>query len=480
VAQLFKDLDKNNDLLLSSDEWKAHKWATPIEESDTNKDGQISFEEMCARKAKSLAEAQAAPQEKTIPGAPINITITPAGITISSQDLDALDEFESILQDLAAVETDGTKRLKTIKLRYIKAENAAALVQEILSGGSSNETTGGGGTLMGDLAGMMMPGMGNFLGGGGGGGAPPASTSAISIVADPRRNELWVSATTRDYDRVSEIVKAIDRMPEGDIETTPSPRYIKVRNQNAEDIATKIRTLYAGRLGGDSGAQNRQPNPADIFNALRGRGGNQNKPTKGEEVKMTLAVDERSNQLIVSAPDYLFHEIEQLVKDLDTAPVNADEYTTVVKLEGANADLIQRSLKSMFPNVTTGKTPQTTASQTGLTRNGSTTGQDATGQSPFNPGMFGMPGMGGGFPGMGGGGFPGGGGFGGRGGGGGSGGRGGGGGGFPGGGGGGFPGGGGGGGRGGGGGGFPGGGGGGGFPGGGGGGGFPGGGGGFQ
>ncbi|MGI8980286.1 MAG: secretin N-terminal domain-containing protein, partial [Pirellulaceae bacterium] len=302
---LMKELDKNEDLALSSEEWKTHKWATPIEDSDTDKDGQISFEELCVRISTTRPDLKAAPEEKTVPGAPVIITVTASGFVITSQDLDALDEMESILSDLTAIETDPIKRLKIVKLRYIKADQAAALIQEILSGGASaNEGGGGGGSLMGDMMGMMMGGGGNPLGsllGGGSSGGTTVSTSAVSIVADPRRNELWVSATTRDYDRVLEIVQTIDRLPDGDLETVPAPRYIKVRNQNAEDIAAKIRQLYASRLEGSGGSQQRQQNPLEMMMALGGRGhrGNQNPPTKTEEVKAAIAVAERSNQLPV-------------------------------------------------------------------------------------------------------------------------------------------------------------------------------------
>ncbi|MCE9526628.1 MAG: hypothetical protein K8R36_11305, partial [Planctomycetales bacterium] len=306
VVDIMKELDKDNNLSLSKEEAQAHKWKTPIEESDANKDGEISFEEMCARIAASRPDLKTV-EEKTVPGAPVIITVSSSGITITSQDLDALDEMESIISDLVSVETDPVKRRHKIHLKFIKAENAAALITEILGGGASSEPAGGGGGgggLMGDVMGMMMGG--NPLGGllGGGGSSSSGSTSAVSIVADPQRNDIWVSATNRDLDQVREILLTIDQPPGPDQETNPRPRYIQVKNQNAEDIAAKLRQLYANRIeGGGGSAQQRQPNPADLIMAMRGRGGSQNQPKKGEEQKMTIAVDERSNQIIVAAPD---------------------------------------------------------------------------------------------------------------------------------------------------------------------------------
>ena len=407
VADIMKELDKDNNLSLSKEEAEAHKWKTPIEESDADKDGEISFEEMCARIAASRPDLKAV-EEKTVPGAPVIITVSSSGITITSQDLDALDEMESILMDLVQVETDPIKRRHRIHLVYIKAEAASALITEILGGGASSEPAGGGGggSLMGDMMGMMMGGnpLGGLLGGGGGATASGSGT-AVSIIADSQHNDIWVAATNRDLDQIKEILLVIDQPPREDTQINPRPRYIQVRNQNAEDIASKIRTLYAGRLEGGGGTQNRQPNPADFIAAMRGRGGNQNQPKKGEELKISLTVDERSNQLIVIAPDYLFLEIQDLVRDLDTAPVNADEYMAVVKIEGSNPDLIQRSLTKMFPSVTAGKTSPTTqtASNSSRSSSGSSGSQDSNSQQGgFNPAALMM--MGGGMPGMGGGG----------------------------------------------------------------------------
>jgi len=42
-----------------------------------------------------------------VPGADIVVTVGPSGITITSQDLDALDEFESLLNSLIGNEPRG-------------------------------------------------------------------------------------------------------------------------------------------------------------------------------------------------------------------------------------------------------------------------------------------------------------------------------------------------------------------------------------
>ncbi|MFN0017173.1 MAG: hypothetical protein ACKVP0_02875 [Pirellulaceae bacterium] len=50
---LLRKLDKNGDGNLDSVEWKAHTWSKPPEDSDLNKDGKLSREELCIRISKS-------------------------------------------------------------------------------------------------------------------------------------------------------------------------------------------------------------------------------------------------------------------------------------------------------------------------------------------------------------------------------------------------------------------------------------------
>jgi Ca2+-binding EF-hand superfamily protein len=50
---LLRKLDKNGDGNLDSGEWKAHTWSKPPEDSDLNKDGKLSREELCIRISKS-------------------------------------------------------------------------------------------------------------------------------------------------------------------------------------------------------------------------------------------------------------------------------------------------------------------------------------------------------------------------------------------------------------------------------------------
>jgi len=314
-----------------------------------------------AEESKEESEEPATPDEpaapvepQSKPGSDIIVVVGPGTITIASEDLDALDKFEAELR--LAIEMAGgsnTKEMHYIPLKHAKAQVAATLVTEVINGApASSDSGGGGGSLMGDLASSMMGDMfGGLLGGFGGGGSSSATTSVggLSIIPDIRNNALFVNCTQRDLMRIEDILTYIDTPePPGGYSPNPAPRFIPVENTTADSVATVVRSVYAGRLTADaSGGQQRQPSPEDFVRALRGGRGGQQQQNKGEEQKMTIGVDTRTNSLVVVAPDYMFEEVKALVKVLDVAELPSDTVVRVKSLR-ANADVVSRSLGSLY------------------------------------------------------------------------------------------------------------------------------------
>lgn len=327
------------------------------------------------------AEAETPKGPVSKPGAEVVITVTPNGILVVSEDLDALDKIEGMLRQVADNQGSGSKELAIYYLKHAKAQVAATLLQEMLSGAPASDG-GGGGSLMGDIASGMMGDMGGGgllggllgMGGGGGGGSAVISAGSATITPDIRLNSLMVQATPRDHERIEEILQFIDK-PEGPeaVQTAAAPRFIPVYNSTADTIAPIVRQVYAGRMAADANAPQRQASPEDLIRALRGGGrggrGGGNQEARGEEQKMTIGVDSRTNSLIVSAPDYLFEEVKLLVTQLDTAEVASDETVRVVSLRASNADVISRSLMQVYGDSITSS--KTTTNDTGASRGGS-------------------------------------------------------------------------------------------------------------
>lgn len=388
----------------------------------------------------------------------IIVQVTPQGVIISSSDLDALDEFEELLRQFAP--PAGAREFHIYYLQYAKSDVAAVLLQEMLTGGANlNAEAGGGSSLLGDLAsgmfgnmGMMgaLFGAGGSSNGGGASGTVSTASGTVSVTPDPRQNALYINATYRDHDTIRQLLQIIDTEtpPEGP-QFQPRPKLIPIVHGKAEDMRTILMQVYAGRVTTDSGGGQRggggASSPQEMFlqMAMNARGGGgrggtgRSQTTRGEEPKMTIGVHAASNSILVSAPEYLFQEVKELIDTLDIAAVPADQEVRYTVLKRVNSDALNNSLRSMLgasATITRSSTLATTTPTTGA--RGGTTGTSATGQTgtgqpnsgdqarfqqmadQFNQGGRGGRGnFGGGFPGGGfGGGFPGGGNFGGRGG----------------------------------------------------------------
>ena len=237
-----------------------------------------------------------------------------------------------------------------------------------------------GGGLLGGLLG---------LGGGGGGSSSAVSAGAAQITADIRLNALYIRANPRDIELIEDFIEVIDQpeSPEG-VEMVAKPRFIPVKQSTADSIAAVVRQVYANRLTADgSGGAQRQPSPQEFIQALRGGGrGGQQQQNKGEELKMTVGVDTRTNSLIVAAPDYLFNEVKALVEQLDVSEIDSDQIVRVLPLKSANADLLTRAVGSVYGDkITVTKTGTTGTTATGRP----TTPTQPRPGSPTNPGSNG-------------------------------------------------------------------------------------------
>jgi hypothetical protein len=228
------------------------------------------------------------------------------------------------------------------------------------------------------------------FGGGGGGGAATTPAGPVTVVPDVRLNALFVTATDRDMETVEMFLQVIDQPwnPEG-TQFNAAPRFIPVLNNDAETVANTVKQVYAGRIQSEGGGgSQRGPSPEDFIRALRGgRGGSSGRggQNRGEEIKMTIGVDTKSNSLIVAAPDYLFFEVESLVKQLDDVAVPEDQTMRVYTLKRASSDLVQKSLAQRLGSSATIKSATiggtTTASTTRPTSSSSSSQSSQQGSS---------------------------------------------------------------------------------------------------
>jgi type II secretory pathway component GspD/PulD (secretin) len=357
--------------------------------------------------------------------APIVVTTGPSGVIIASEDLDALDQFESLLTSLASRAASGGKEFTVFYLQNAGAAAAAETLEAVFGAGGGG---GGGGSLLGDIAGMALGGTGgNMVSAMMGGGAPGptssiSSSSSVMIVPDSRLNALIVQATPADLDLIEQLLKVVDQLDVPESTVNPRPRLIPIRNTGAQQIADILREVYSERMAGAN--RQRQPSPEEFMQMLRGgRGGAQGGNRRGaaETQKISIGIDSRTNSLIVSAPQALYEEIEQLVQTLDHATAESNTAIRVVTLKRSNPEMVQKALSAIVgEKATTTNKPAANGSSTG---NGNDNARPSGGNDPqadlmrqrmemfnqmrggfgggFTPGGFG----GGGGPSSGGGGF---------------------------------------------------------------------------
>lgn len=313
----------------------------------------------------SPSDTKANPQTTiNVGGADIVVQFTPAGMIIASDDTAALDAFQSLLDSVASPSALASDLPTIIWLKYIKADVAAELISSVL-GGAESSISSAVDSVAGGLGGGMLGLLGGLGGLGGGGGDASASksvltsTGSVNIVPDARLNALIVQANAVDLQMIELILEKVDiaESPE-DIEIVAKPALIPVIYQEAQDVANIVKSLLGDRIAGAQASSGRggggQPSPQDFIAALRGggrggRGGGGGDSTASERSKISVAVDTKSNSLVVIAPPQDFKEIEELVRKLDqSSMVNEETIMTYSTNGSVNPDVMKLALESIL------------------------------------------------------------------------------------------------------------------------------------
>jgi type II secretory pathway component GspD/PulD (secretin) len=310
------------------------------------------------------------------PGAAIVVAPGPGGVLIASDDLEALDDFEALLSSVAERSGSSTRDYAVFYLKYAKAASISEVLSAIFGGGTKSGSLVNdiASNALGDLGGGLM---GNLLLGGGGGGAASGggfSSASVDVVPDVRLNALIVRAKPADLDTVEQLLRVLDqRVGPEEVEADLRPRLIPVYNTQASEIATVVQQIYQDRMASGGPAV---MSPQDMLKMIRGNGPNIDQQTQ----KMTIGIDERSNSLVVRAPDPLFDEVKALVAELDQSDLSLPEVTRVVSLKYTNSSAVQKALTSVLGDKATTTSAGSDQSRSASASNGNG-GDDAARQA---------------------------------------------------------------------------------------------------
>ena len=269
----------------------------------------------------------------------IRCQLVPRGLLLQSEDVAALDRFEEHLRTITGPADSAPSPPVVFYLKYTRPADAVRMLAELLDGGDAARE-GEAGTL---INGYVSGGSGSFLSSivSTNEGTVTMMSDSITVVADSRLNRLIAQGTTSDIEKIESYLKIIEKDTSiTDIETYGKSHIIELTYTRASEVAAAIRESYADRVAGGSngtagGANGKTMTPeqqaaaakaaaaeaaaaAKAKTATKGTSsGGGSKSEKNLEPKMTIAVHERSNSLIVTAPEQLFKEVEQLALSID-------------------------------------------------------------------------------------------------------------------------------------------------------------------
>lgn len=189
----------------------------------------------------------------------------------------------------------------------------------------------------------------------------PLLPSGAEMTANESANALVITDTQANIRRMTEIVQALDTS----ISSISAVRVFPLKFADAKDLASAVKELFQNpnqqnnnpaarffaRFGG--GGRGGGGFPGGGFQFPGGGTGDQNGTGTSEArtaaSRVVAVADERSNSLVVSAPDEFIPTIEQLVKELDVSISDITELR-VFHLRNANAIEMADLFSQLFPD----------------------------------------------------------------------------------------------------------------------------------
>jgi type II secretory pathway component GspD/PulD (secretin) len=247
------------------------------------------------------------------PGAPILIAPGEGGITIASEDAEALDQFETLLRALSQRTSGPGRNLAVFSLHHTSATRVAATLQQVFR--------------------ASPPGAAAGAPGGTPGGAPGATprrsaANALVIVPDERMNAILVQANRTDRTTIENLIKVLDAA-ELPADAERKPRTVAIKNTTAVRVEQMIRTLFRADLTGGGSAAEAAKNPSWLATEI--------------------VLDDVTNSLIITGPTPLVEDIEQFARSIDEAAgEDTSRELVIVSLKTTNATRVQRVLDTIL------------------------------------------------------------------------------------------------------------------------------------
>ncbi|HOL96076.1 MAG TPA: secretin N-terminal domain-containing protein [bacterium] len=181
----------------------------------------------------------------------------------------------------------------------------------------------------------------------------PLMPSYATLSANESSNAILITDTQKNIRKMTEIIQALD----SSISSISTVRVFPLVYADASELVQVIEKIFATETGASSQRGGRFP-VAPFFNRGGRGGGDQGSEGSGQSEARSAAsrvvavADERTNSLVVSAPEELMPVIEQVVQEVDVVTDDITEIA-VFHLQHADATETAQILTNLFPETST-------------------------------------------------------------------------------------------------------------------------------
>lgn len=271
---------------------------------------QSPLEAATERKGETAAPAQPEPVPdidlESLPGdpqIPVTIIVGNDRLTVSSRDLEALDLVQSLTDAWTRPFDPNRSASRVFYIDHTDVTELARAIDEAFNGKQQREE---------DRRRFARP-------------------ERIRIVAEPNSNALIVRASPVDLINVKELIDQLDLPPA----TEKKPRILPLKAAEAADVLVVIQKVFADYLLPGSG-------PPLAVPGITGQAG------RSRTTAMSVDIDERSNSLVVSAPDVVLAEVEELVRGLEEAAADTEKTYRVLPIENTSPTDVRDALEMLL------------------------------------------------------------------------------------------------------------------------------------
>jgi hypothetical protein len=166
----------------------------------------------------------------------------------------------------------------------------------------------------------------------------------LRFISDSDTNTVLVQhASAEQLEQIERLVETYDRPERVDPQTARGTAIVPLDHAQAADVADMVKEVYRDLLSDNDKAlgqnQQQEQRRSSFVGSLR---------SKRPQFKGTLSLgtDERSNQVIVSAPQFLLPEVVEMIRELDASA--ASHKVAVVALRGGVDSLYMQETLSRF------------------------------------------------------------------------------------------------------------------------------------